>query len=270
MPAASERTAIIAALDDVWTNLAELGGHLSEGEWKTMTELPRWTVQDNYSHIVGTELMMLGRPDPEVDLGDKLTFGNDIARLNEMSLELRRNRTGAEVLDEFRSVTDERRQALAANTDADFEAESFTPAGTDTFGRFMQIRVMDCWMHEQDVRAVLDRPGHIDGVATRVALDEICAITPYVVGKLAGAEDGQSVRLDLTGPDPRVIDVLVEGRAAMVDGLENPTVTVSLPALSWTRLAGGRRPFDESDPATTVVGDHDLGHRILSNAAFMI
>ena len=32
---------------------------------------------------------------------------------------------------------------------------SFTPAGKDTYGRFMQIRVFDCWLHEQDIRDAL-------------------------------------------------------------------------------------------------------------------
>lgn len=270
MPAARDRSAIIAALDDVWNHLVELGDSLSEGEWKTLSELPRWSVQDNYSHVIGVEKMLLGRPDPEVELADESHLRNDIARFNEMSIELRRTRSGAEVLDELRAVTDERRVALASSTDADFAAESFTPAGRDTFGRFMQIRVMDCWMHEQDCRAVLDRPGHIDGPATRVALDEICGSTPYVVGKLAGAEQGQSVRLQLTGPDPRTLNVLVDGRAALVEDLDDPTVTVSMPALLWTRIAGGRHPVEEANPAMTIVGDHDLGLRVVANAAFMI
>ena len=34
----------------------------------------------------------------------------------------------------------------------EWDAESFTPAGKSTYGRFMQIRVFDCWLHEQDIR----------------------------------------------------------------------------------------------------------------------
>lgn len=270
MPAASDRPSLVAALEDVWDHLVALGESLSEQQWKTPTELPGWTVQDNYSHIIGTELMLLGRPDPEIELVDADHLRNDIARFNEMSVEQRRNRSGAEVLEEFRAVTDERRVVLAASTDADFDAESFTPAGPDTYGRFMQIRVMDCWMHEQDCRAVLDMPGHIDGPAASVSLDEILPTTSYVVGKLAGAPDGSSVRLELTGPDPRTVDVVVDGRARIVDDLDDPTVTISMPALTWTRLAGGRRRVERSDPAITVVGDHELGWRVIEHAAFMI
>lgn len=269
MPAASDRATLIAALGDVWDHLIDLGEGLSEAQWKTPTDNPRWSVQDNYSHIIGTELMLLGRPDPQIELTDEGHLRNDIARFNEMSIEPRRNRPGADVLAELKAVTDERRAALAEATDADFAAESFTPAGKDTYGRFMQIRVMDCWMHEQDCRAALDLPGHIDGVATSVALDEICGITGYVVGKLAGAADGQSVRLDLTGPEPRTIDVRVQGRAEIVDDLDDPTVTITMPALVWTRIAGGRQEGRMVDPIT-IVGDQDLGERVVTNAAFMI
>lgn len=270
MPAASDRPTLVAALHDVWDHLLELGESLTDAQWKTETENPRWTVQDNYSHIIGTELMLLGRPDPTIDLPDDSHLRNDIARFNEMSIEPRRRSAGAEVLAEFRAVADERRKLLGVATDEEFDAESFTPAGKDTYGRFMQIRTMDCWMHEQDCRAALGISGHIEGPAVSVALDEIVGATGYVVGKKAGATDGQSVRLELTGPDTRTIDVRVDGRAQIVDDLDDPTVTITMPVLLWTRVAGGRRPGRPDDPAITIVGDRDLGERVITNAAYMI
>ena len=40
-----------------------------------------------------------------------------------------------------------------------------TPAGPDTYGRFMRVRIFDCWMHEQDIRRAVGRPGHVEGPA---------------------------------------------------------------------------------------------------------
>ena len=37
----------------------------------------------------------------------------------------------------------------------------------------MRIRVFDCWLHEQDIRDAVGRPGGEDGPAASVALDEI-------------------------------------------------------------------------------------------------
>ena len=56
-----------------------------------------------------------------------------------------------------------------------------------------------------------------DGPDARLALDEIAASMGFVVGKLGGAPDGSRVRLELTGPLQRTINVAVEGRGKVVD-----------------------------------------------------
>ena len=76
-------------------------------------------------------------------------------------------------------------------SDDEWNAESFTPAGKDTFGRFMQIRVFDCWLHEQDIRDAVGQPGHESGLAVEVVLDEMATALGFVVGKKAGATAGQ-------------------------------------------------------------------------------
>ncbi len=270
MPAANDRATLTEALEEVWRSLGELGTELTDQEWDTPTELPGWSVRDVYSHVIGTELMLLGRADPPVDVPDAPHLRNDIARFNEGSVILRRDRSGAEVLEEFVAVTHERLDALREMTDADFDAESFTPAGKDTYGRFMQIRVFDCWIHEQDVRVALGKPKHAFGTAVDVALDELTGAMGFVVGKKAGATEGQSVRLELTGADPRTIDVRVDGKATVVDDLEEPTTTVTIPTLLWFRYAAGRRPGDPTDEHVTISGDQDLGRRVVENAAYTI
>ena len=135
--------------------------------------------------------------------------------------------------------------------DEAWSEEGFTPAGQDTYGRFMRIRLFDTWLHEQDIRDVVDRPGHESGAAVEQTLDEMSGAMGYVVGKLAGAPDGSSVTFDLTGDAARAIHVRVDGRAAVVDALDGPaTVTLHMPVGVWVRLAGGRvepRRGDRSD-----------------------
>ena len=212
MPAASDRDTLVAALHEQFDALIELGRELDEGQWTTASECPGWRIKDLYSHVIGTELMLLGRPDEgEVDdVGDHVL--NEIGRFNELSIALRRERPGAEILAELERVVAERTAALDEMTQADFDASSFTPAGKDTYGRFMQIRIFDCWIHEQDAREALGRPGHASGHAVDVAIDEHATALGFVVGKKAGATDGQSVRLRLTGDTERTLDVRVDGR----------------------------------------------------------
>ena len=270
MPTANSRDTLVAALEGVFDSLVELGGELGEAEWDTPTEVPGWSVKDNYSHIIGTELMLLGRPDETVDIGEPAHVANDIGRFNEVSVAVRRDRPGAEVRAELVAVVEERKAALRAMTEADFDAESFTPAGQDTYGRFMQIRVFDCWIHEQDCREALDRPGHHRGPAVEVTLDEMTTAIGFVVGKKAGATEGQSVRLELRGPTERTIDVRVDGRATVVDDLDEPTTTITVPTTQWIRYAAGRRRVDADDPDIRIQGDEDLARRVLSNASYTI
>ena len=37
-------------------------------------------------------------------------------------------------------------------SDEEWNAVTMTPTGPDSYGRFMRIRVFDCWMHEEDIR----------------------------------------------------------------------------------------------------------------------
>ncbi len=270
MPAASDRSTLVAALHEQFDALVELGRQLDDGQWHTASECPGWTVKDLYAHIIGTELMLLGRPDEAEGLEHGEHVRTSIGEFNEVAVAVRRDRSGAEVLAELERVATERTAALDAMTDADFDAESFTPAGQDTYGRFMQIRVFDCWIHEQDVREALGLPGHASGHAVDVALDEHSTALGFVVGKKAGATEGQSVRLDLTGETERTIDVRVDGRATVVDDLTDPTATITIPTLLWVRYTAGRRPADPTRHDVTLEGDQDLGRSVLANAGYTI
>ena len=268
MPAANDRDTLVAAIRAEFDSLIDLGRGLTAEQWETPTEVPGWSVKDNYSHIVGTELMLLGRPDEPVDVGDPSYVRNDIGSFNEVAVVTRRDKPGADVLAELERIAEQRTTALESMTEADFDAESFTPAGQDTYGRFMQIRVFDCWIHEQDCREALGIPGHDSGPAVEVAVDEMTTAMGFVVGKKAGATEGQSVRLQLTGPTERTIDVRVDGRAAVVDDLDDPTTIITIPTLLWFRYAAGRRSGDVS--AVTIDGDEALGRAVIENAAYTI
>jgi len=66
----------------------------------------------------------------------------------------------------------------------------------------------------------------------------------------------------------RTIDVRVDGRAQVVDDLDHPTATITVPTLLWFRWAAGRRP---ADPAQArIEGVEDLARRVLANAAYTI
>ena len=153
----------------------------------------------------------------------------------------------------------------------DFSAPSWTPVGQADYRRFMQIRVFDCWVHDQDIRDGIGQPGDEDGPVAEQAVDEIVRALGYIVGKKAGAGAGQSVTFDLTGPVTRGVHVAVDGRAQVVDSLEAPaTATLTLGSTLFTRVACGRVTLASVADQVALAGDAELGRRVLDNLAFTI
>jgi uncharacterized protein (TIGR03083 family) len=265
----------VAALGEVWASLSDVLGELSEDEWQLPSPLPGWSVQDNVAHILGTEAMLAGEPGPDVEIDREANahVRNDIGAFNEQWVASLRALPPGEVLARFRELTRMRLDALDQMSDDEWNAESFTPAGKDTYGRFMQIRVFDCWLHEQDIRDAVGRPGHESGVAVDVVLDEMATALGFVVGKKAGAVAGQSVTFALTdgGSVVRELHVEVGERAAVVPALSAPaTVVLTMPVGVMTRRCAGRVGPDDLLDQVVIDGDLALAAKILENQSYTI
>jgi uncharacterized protein (TIGR03083 family) len=270
----AENAERVDLLEQVWGSMAELGRTLDETEWKAPSECPGWTVQDNVVHITALEKFILGEPLPSAELPDDLPHvKNDIGRANERWIESRRSWTGAEALDEFVATTGARIALLRELDDAAFAADSWTPTGPGTVAQLLGFRVFDSWVHEQDIRGALGRPGDLDSDSARFATGMMLQVLPYVVGKKVGAPDGSTVVLALTGPIVSTAAVVVaDGRARPLDDTpELPTVTVTLASDAYARLACGRRDPDEALVAGTVAieGDVDLGGQLVRQLNYM-
>jgi uncharacterized protein (TIGR03083 family) len=131
---------VIALLASEWQSIAELCSSLDDVQWHTPTDCPGWSVQDNVSHIIGIENMLRGAPpDPAID-PTPAHVHNDFAAFNEAAVAARRERPGAEVLAEFRAVTDERVDALRALPAEKWDEVGPTPTGQGTYRHFMRMR----------------------------------------------------------------------------------------------------------------------------------
>lgn len=272
-----DKSDVLSGLFAVWDSIDALLDGLPESGWQAATPLPGWCVRAVVSHIIGTESFLQGiaPPEPDIDVKTLEHVRNDIGAMNECWVRHLSAEPGSSVLQRYRAVTGRRREVLPAMSDDEWNAVSPTPAGMDSYGRFMRIRTFDCWMHEQDIRMALQRPSSDDelaGPASQLSLDEVAATMGFVVGKLGGAPDGSRVQFDLTGPLARSIRVSVDGRAQVVDdfgGLE-PTATIRLDALQFTRLAGGRPMCPTRPQGVEVGGDEDLAARIVERLNFVI
>jgi uncharacterized protein (TIGR03083 family) len=263
---------VLPALDEQFDAIIGLAEGLAPADWERPTACPGWSVKDNVAHVIGTEAMLAGRSAPEVELGEVSHVRNDVGRFNEIWVESYRPAPVSAVLDDLRGIIAERRAALAAMSRADFDADAMTPAGPATYGRFMRIRVMDMWMHEQDIRDALGRPGHLAGRAAEQSLAEASGALGFVVGKRVAPPPGTTVRIELTGDLAGRIDIEVTDRARLVEGIAGtPTVEITLPGDRFMRIAGGRLS-DSDDPQRDVAytGDATLGGDFVTNLPFMI
>jgi uncharacterized protein (TIGR03083 family) len=265
---------VVAELDEVWSSLAGLGAELGDDEWDRATECPGWTVRDVYSHVIGLEAGLLGRdpaPPPEA-YGEHVR--NDMGKGNEADVLARRGRSGPEIVAELAEVTAARLAALRSMSDEEFAHELPTPAGRGTYEFFMGIRVFDCWVHEQDVRRAVGRPGHLSGAAVDRSVANAVTASPYVVGKRAGAPEGATVAFDVTGGTARRWAVTVEGgRAKPVPEVPpEPTARITADVGTFMALACGRAdPEDELAAGRVAVhGDPEVGSAVVRNLAYTI
>lgn len=263
---------VVELLVAEWTVLAELLGSLAEDDWQR-SALPGWTVHDVVAHVIGGERMLSGapRPEPATEGADAPHVRNDIGRFNEAWVAALQPLSPAEMLAALRKVTAERVGALQSMAGADFDAPSWTPAGQGTYRRFMEIRVFDTWMHEQDIRAAVGRPGNESGPIAEQALAEVVGALGYIVGKRVGAPDGSGVCIFLTGPIERELCVAVEGRARVVASLAAaPTASISLSSSLFLRLAGGREDPDDALARVQLGGDPALARSLATRLAYTI
>jgi uncharacterized protein (TIGR03083 family) len=250
--------------------VVDLARTCSDDDLSRPTDCPGWTVHDQISHVVGVEAWLAGRRDPRVEMPPYEHIRNSLGKKVEYAVEVRRGRTGAEVLDELESVLAQR---LSTLRDPSLTGTSVIagPFGPDQAATVVLLRTFDVWAHEQDIRCALGRPGNLGSKAAAVCVSTIMGQLPKLIATGAGLEPGDCVVIDLTGPIAvrqgfRVgLDEQgrVRGRATAA-GQPDPLdrqVTISLSTEAFTRRAAGRRSV--RDTAYSVVGDQAVARRVL-------
>jgi len=265
---------VVDLMDHVWRSIDSLCSPLTEVQWKTPTDCPGWSVQDQVSHLVGAESQILGNPRPDHTPKETAHVKNDVGRSNEVLVDYRRSWPGREVLEEFQALTGQRLVLLRGLTDEQFAAETQTPIGPGTLTDFVRIRIFDAWVHEQDIRRALQLPGELDGPVAVHSVWRIARAMPFVVARKAQAPDGVTVVFDITGPAGRVVPVGIEGRRGSELDSEpaSPTVRITSDVETFACLGCGRWDPAEAlrSGKITVTGDTELGETIVTNMNIMI
>ncbi|HEY8057671.1 MAG TPA: maleylpyruvate isomerase family mycothiol-dependent enzyme, partial [Acidimicrobiales bacterium] len=198
---------------------------------------------------------------------------NPMGEFNEREVEARRDRSGAEVLAELEALVALRLETLRNADDAYFEQERVSPMGPGTMLDFLSIRILDCYVHEQDIRRAVGQPGHLEGGPAEHTTDRMLRTLPLVVGKRAAAPEGSITVLRLDGPVERTVPVMVEGgRAKVVDAVPAgpPMVSVTMDSETFLVLAVGRQSAADRSDHIAIEGDASLGQAIVDNMNMMI
>ncbi|MFD6290908.1 maleylpyruvate isomerase family mycothiol-dependent enzyme [Streptomyces sp. NPDC060205] len=258
---------------DAWTHsidaISDLVSPLVEGEWNRRTPCPGWSVRDIVSHVIGLDCEALGDPRPIHTLPrDLYHVTNEHQRYMEMQVDVRRHHTAPEMTSEL-EYTVIRRNRQLRNESRQPDALVRGPLGTEvTLEESMRNRAFDLWVHEQDLRITLGRPGNLDSPGAYVTRDVLLSRLPKVVAKDAGAPANSAIVFDVHGPVEflRTVRVDADG-VGSIDGSPSlgPAATLALDWETYVRLACGRVTPEAVADRLKTEGDPDLTAAILHN-----
>jgi uncharacterized protein (TIGR03083 family) len=265
---------MVDLMEAVWKSIDGLCAGLAQEQWALPTECPGWSVQDQVSHLVGSECRILGRPAPAHEPADTAHVRNEVGQGNEVLVDYRRQFSGADVLAEFREITAERMGVLRGMSEADFAVETPNPLGSGPYTDLLAVRIYDAWVHEQDIRRALGLPGHLSGPVAAHAYGRTELAMPFVVGRKVKPDDGTTVVFDITGEVGGAIALsMADGRAhRMAAAPASPTVQLTMGLEPFNALGTGRWTAEKAlaDGSVVIAGDRGLGERIVEEMNFMI
>jgi uncharacterized protein (TIGR03083 family) len=230
----------------------------------TPTDCPGWTVHDVVAHLAHLESVMCA------DASDE--GAADVAELpaayTGAGVAERRDRPLAEVVAELRAAIVTRSEQLRDLPDEADQPAPVTPGGIAwSWDVLLRNRTIDVWVHEQDVRRALGRPGGLDSTAAQVVTMAFSFAMPFVLGKRVRPPAGTTVRWLVSGEVPVALAVRVgeDGRAHRIDEAGEDVTTLRMSTETFTVLAAGRRSPDEVE--VSVDGDDDLARAVLAAMA---
>jgi uncharacterized protein (TIGR03083 family) len=263
-------------LVDVWHRTCQdvlaLLEQLDEQDWSRPTDLPGWDVKAVAAHLAHLESELAGMPQEQVEVPESPHVRNVLGQYTEVGPAVRRAWPVERIVAELRTAVETRAQRLRDDppTDLSETGPSFAALAGWSWETLLTNRPLDLWMHEQDIRRAVGRPGGLDSAGAVHVAGVFARALPMVVGKRAQAQPGQSVVLEVAdapaGVLPRIaVEVGADGRARPVEPPADPTATLRLPFEDWLRACGGRCGADEV--AAALEGDQALGRRVLEGLA---
>ena len=251
------------SLEQCYDAIESICARMDSSQWHAQSLCPAWTARGVVTHLGMMERVMTGwLPASAEDLPPFDRVAGYEAQAGELDDKSFAGRVA--------EIFGERRADLAALRQQDLARPSWTPVGAKSYGRFLEIRVFDFWVHERDITTPLGWPTDDTGPRAEIALAEVAGSLGYIVGKKIGLPDGTSIVFHLTGPIKRDLSVQVDGRAKLVDHVPDPDVELTTDTVTFVQLACGRIdpqvPIDDGRISWT--GNLELADRAARNLRF--
>ena len=247
-------------------NFAQLLGTVTN--WGAASPCPGWTIADLISHTIDLEALLAAEPRPDhvPDWSALPHIDSDFGRMTEIGVDYRRGHTREELLDELD----------VAHTRALARVELLGPDATIPWLRgetpikqLLGMRTFDIWMHEQDARVAVGDIGNLDGPGAAQAMKYLSAGLPKVWGKGAAAPIGSVLHVSITEPGLSGefwVRMNEDGKASLVEEQAHD-VNVTMPWLAFVMLAGGRATETNFAENVVVVGNQELGRKLIDAMA---
>lgn len=264
---------LILLMAETWDSVGVLMESLSSEEWLLPSDCPGWTVKDCFSHLIGIESRLLGRQISEFTLEseDLLYVRNDLGIKNQIDVVLRRSVSSENLIKEYMSVTSARLDMLKHGYSMTDKRES--PDGRVVDGReLISVRILDCWVHEQDIRRATGKIGNLTGDSAAHVFDRLYKTLPFILGKRVKLADGSTAKFIFQGDDSEIISFGSHaGRARKIENPDNPSVELIMDHEIYLLLSCGRISPDNAviSDRVEIIGDQDLGSSILSHMNFI-
>ncbi|TWG90447.1 uncharacterized protein (TIGR03083 family) [Nocardioides sp. J9] len=263
---------LLAGYVDAWWSSVQDFVRLLDGlgpdDWSRPTDLPGWDVKAIAAHTAHLESLLAGGPHEEADIGDPPHVTSPMGQFTEIGVVTRRDTEPAAIVEEIRQRTAERHAALTADPPTDGAAPA--PGVFGAIGWNMRTllrnRPLDVWMHEQDIRRAIGRPGGLDTPGAQHTADYLVETFGYVLGKRVSPPAGTTAVLAVEGSAPVAVEVGEDGRGRPLPAVpDEPAVRLDMDRETFILLAGGRRT--PGADAVRISGDADLGQRIVDHLA---
>ena len=288
---------LVEAYREVLGGFVDTCDGLREAEWDLPTACAGWTARDHLAHVVHVEDQLTGGEHPltgwadgagrdraPIGIGSPEHVRHDFGVWVEEGVRARAEHSPEDLLAELRGLIEVR---VAQMYDPDLELDTpvrSTQGEQAPFGRLTELRLSDVWVHTQDIRAAVDRPGLLDSPGAAVFTAAVLGAVPRVVARRVEPPAGTVVILESTGPvtgrgGVRItldadgncvahelftghVEEAEEGEApAAEDQPEESVTTISLSTHELTRRAAGRQ--STGDTVYHANGDEDLARHVL-------